>query len=169
MRGLVLQIRYQVATFDAADLGAESAFWAGPGGLATEDPHALPSAPMTPADTVAAFIAAVEANDLDRALALVSDDVEYDNVPLGKVHGRHAMRDTLAPLLDSATTVEWVVHRQASEGDLVFNERLDRFQLPTGWIEVAVNGVWEVHDGAITLWRDYFDEASFRRQLPTGP
>jgi limonene-1,2-epoxide hydrolase len=120
---------------------------------------------MTPAETVNAFIAAIEANDLDAALTFVDDDVEYDNVPMGKVHGPEAIRQTLAPMLGAASTIEWVVHRQAAEGPLVFNERLDRFEMPNGWIEVAVNGVWEVHDGKITLWRDYFDEASFRAQL----
>jgi limonene-1,2-epoxide hydrolase len=120
---------------------------------------------MTPAETVNAFIAAIEANDLDAALTFVDDDVEYDNVPMGKVHGPEAIRQTLAPMLGAASTIEWVVHRQAAAGPLEFNERLDRFEMPNGWIEVAVNGVWEVHDGKITLWRDYFDEASFRAQL----
>jgi limonene-1,2-epoxide hydrolase len=123
--------------------------------------------PMTPAETVNAFIAAVERRDLDAALELVSDDCEYDNVPMAKVHGRDAMRQVLAPMVASATEIEWVVHRSASEGHLVLNERLDRFEMPFGWLEVAVAGVWEVHDGRITLWRDYFDEASYRRQLPT--
>jgi limonene-1,2-epoxide hydrolase len=122
---------------------------------------------MTPAETVDAFIAAVERRDLDAALELVSDDCEYDNVPMAKVHGRDAMRQVLAPMVASATEIEWVVHRSAAEGHLVFNERLDRFEMPFGWLEVAVAGVWEVHDGLITLWRDYFDEASYRRQLPT--
>jgi limonene-1,2-epoxide hydrolase len=123
---------------------------------------------MTPAETVDAFIRAIETKDLDAALALVADDVEYDNVPMGKVHGPDEMRRTLGPMITAASTIEWVVHRQASEGHLVFNERLDRFEMPFGRIEVAVNGVWEVHDGRITLWRDYFDEASYRRQLPGG-
>jgi limonene-1,2-epoxide hydrolase len=121
---------------------------------------------MTPAETVDAFIAAVERRDLDAALELVSDDCEYDNVPMGAVHGREAMRQVLAPMVASATAIEWVVHRRAAEGALVFNERLDRFEMPFGWLEVAVAGVWEVRDGRITLWRDYFDEASYRRQLP---
>jgi limonene-1,2-epoxide hydrolase len=123
--------------------------------------------PMTPAETVNAFIAAVERRDLDAALELVSDDCEYDNVPMAKVHGRDAMRQVLAPMVASATEIEWVVHRSASEGHLVLNERLERFEMPFGWLEVAVAGVWEVQDGRITLWRDYFDEASYRRQLPT--
>jgi limonene-1,2-epoxide hydrolase len=123
---------------------------------------------MTAAETVDAFIAAIEAKDLDAALALVDDDVEYDNVPMGKVHGPDEVRRALGPMIAAASTIEWIVHRQAAEGHLVFNERLDRFEMPFGWIEVAVNGVWEVHDGRITLWRDYFDEASYRRQLPGG-
>lgn len=123
---------------------------------------------MSPADVVTAFIRAIEAGDLDGALALVAEDIEYDNVPMGKVHGPDAIRQTLGPLLAAASTIEWVVHRQAAEGHLVFNERLDRFELPTGWVEIPVNGVWEVHDGAITLWRDYFDEATFLRQLPSS-
>ena len=123
---------------------------------------------MSAAETVDAFIAALEAKDLDAAIALLADDVEYDNVPMGKVHGAEEVRRTLGPMISAASTIDWVVHRQASEGPLVFNERLDRFEMPFGWIEVAVNGVWEVHDGRITLWRDYFDEASYRRQLPGG-
>ena len=124
----------------------------------------LGCAPVTPAETVRSFIAAIEARDLDRALALVADDIEYDNVPLGKVHGPDAVRAALGPFLAAASEVEWVVHRQAAEGHLVFNERNDRFHLANGWIDLPVNGVWEVHDGRITLWRDYFDEAEFRRQ-----
>jgi len=34
------------------------------------------------------------------------------------------------------------------------------------WIEIPVCGVWEVIDGKITLWRDYFDLATYRDQLP---
>ena len=123
---------------------------------------------MTPAETVDAFIAAIERRDIDAAVALVGDDCEYDNVPIGKVHGPDAIRGLLGPMLEAATAIEWVVHRRAAEGPIVFNERLDRFHMPFGWLEVAVAGVWEVRDGRITLWRDYFDEASYRGQLPGG-
>ena len=36
-------------------------------------------------------------------------------------------------------------------------ERLDRHRLAGGRVELPVTGVWEVHDGRITLWHDYFD------------
>ena len=48
----------------------------------------------------------------------------------------------------------------------MFNERLDRFLIDGRWVEVAVTGVWEVRSGVISLWRDYFDLAELRAQLP---
>ena len=128
----------------------------------------MPSVP-TPSDVVTSFIDALERNDLDAALALVAPECEYDNVPMGKVHGPDAIRSVLGPMLGASTTIEWIVHRQTGDGTVVFNERLDRFEMPFGWIEIPVTGVWEVHDGLITLWRDYFDESTYRRQLPAAP
>ena len=47
-----------------------------------------------PGDIVSAFIAAIEAKDLDTALALVADDVSYENVPMTPIAGKAALRDT---------------------------------------------------------------------------
>jgi limonene-1,2-epoxide hydrolase len=120
---------------------------------------------MEPIDTVRAFIAAIERKDLDAAIALLADDVEYDNVPMTKVHGHDGVRGLLEPLLAGSASVEWVVHREVATGPVVMNERVDRFDIGERWLEIPVAGVWEVHDGRITLWRDYFDMDSFNRQL----
>ena len=119
-----------------------------------------------PAAVVAEFIAAIEARDVAAAVALLADDCEYDNVPIGKVHGPAAVAGILAPMLDACSEVTWPVHRQAASGHLVLNERTDRFLMDHGWVEIPVVGVWEVVEGRITLWRDYFDEATYRGQLP---
>ena len=47
---------------------------------------------MTPEETVDEFIKRIVAMDLDGATELVSDDVEYDNVPIGKNIGPEAMK-----------------------------------------------------------------------------
>jgi limonene-1,2-epoxide hydrolase len=112
---------------------------------------------MTPEETVTTFIHAIERKDFESALALLSADVEYDNVPMPTVVGPAAVREFLAPFVDPAESINWVVHRQAVNGNVVFNERTDRFLLGGKWMEIPVVGVWEVHDGRITLWRDYFD------------
>lgn len=121
---------------------------------------------MSPLETVNAFIAALEANDLDTACSMVTDDCEYDNVPMIKVFGPEGIRGILGPMFANCSEIEWIVHREAAAGSVVFNERLDRFKMPFGWVELPVNGVWEVRDGKISLWRDYFDAASYLKQMP---
>jgi limonene-1,2-epoxide hydrolase len=37
---------------------------------------------------------------------------------------------------------------------------LDRHRLDDGWRELPVNSVFEVHDGRVSVRRDYFDLAT---------
>ena len=121
---------------------------------------------MTPLEIVEEFISALERKDIDSAISLLADDCEYDNVPMGKMFGSENVREFLGPMIENCSSVDWPVHRSSSSGNLVFNERLDRFEMGGNWIEIPVCGVWEVIDGKITLWRDYFDLATYRDQLP---
>ena len=121
---------------------------------------------MTPEETVDEFIKRIVAMDLDAATELVSDDVEYDNVPMGKNIGPEAMRAFLGGMVGGVDEVEFVVHRQVAAGSTVMNERVDRFRMGEKWIDLPVMGTFEVDDeGRITLWRDYFDMATFTDQL----
>jgi len=116
---------------------------------------------MTPVETVDAFIALVVAKDLDGACELVSDDLEYDNVPMGKNIGPEGLKAFLAPLVEGVDEVQFVVHRQTATGNVVMNERTDRFKVGEAWMDLPVAGIFEVNDdGRITLWRDYFDMAT---------
>lgn len=114
-----------------------------------------------PIDVVTSFISAIERMDLDHALTHLTDDCEYDNVPMGKVFGRDAVRATLAPFLARYEEVEWVIVQQAASGTLdegvVFNERVDRFRSGDRWVEIPLAGVFKIRHGQISLWRDYFD------------
>ena len=115
-----------------------------------------------PADVVNSFIRAVEQLDLDRALTHLTEDVEYDNVPFGPVHGRDAVRATLGPFMAGFEEVQWVVHHQLVQGNLdqglVMNERLDRFRKGDRWLDLPVAGLFVVRHGQISVWRDYFDK-----------
>jgi limonene-1,2-epoxide hydrolase len=115
-----------------------------------------------PADVIDSFIHAIEQHDLDHALSHLTDDCEYDNVPMGTVHGRDAVRATLSPFLARFSEIQWVVTHQVDAGSLdqgvVMNERLDRFRLGDRWLELPVAGLFIVRHGQISLWRDYFDK-----------
>lgn len=112
-----------------------------------------------PLEIVKAFFAAMTTLDFDTALSYVSDDCEYDNVPMpeAKVYGPAGIRAVLEPFFAPTIRNEFVILREAVKGPVVFIERLDRHHLQNGWVELPVTGVWEVHDGRITLWRDYFN------------
>jgi limonene-1,2-epoxide hydrolase len=43
----------------------------------------------------------------------------------------------------------------------VFTERLDRMTFAGKDVELPVAGVFELRDGKITAWRDYFDQKMF--------
>jgi limonene-1,2-epoxide hydrolase len=120
---------------------------------------------MSPTVIVTAFIEAIERKDIAAAAALVSPSISYENMPMQPIVGRDAMVATIEMFLGSASEVDWVIVRQHEVDGIVFNERIDRFRIGDGWLELPVAGVFEVDDGLITLWRDYFDLASYQRQL----
>jgi limonene-1,2-epoxide hydrolase len=93
----------------------------------------------------------------------VTDDVEYDNVPVGAVHGPDGMRSLLEPFMERCTNMEFMVHHQAAEGAVVMNERTDRFEFGDRSAEGKVAGQFVVPDGKIALCRDYFDMGDFQK------
>ena len=114
-----------------------------------------------------ALIKANEDKDVDALLALLSDDIAYENVPMGVMNGREEVRAMLGPFLAGAEKVAWEVLEQVESGDVVMNERVDRFWLAGGHkVELRVAGVFKVKDGKVTVWRDYFDLAAFNQQMP---
>lgn len=110
------------------------------------------------------FIARLSAKDIESAAAMVSDDFEYDNVPVGKTHGPNGLRATLTGFFAACEQLDWQILRQTAHGDVtrgtVLNERDDRLLIHGRWTTLPVAGVFEIVDGRITLWRDYFDRTT---------
>jgi len=122
----------------------------------------------SPLDVVHAFLKAMETLDYDTALPYIAETCEYENMPMGKVHGPAGVRSVLEPFFAPTLENEFKILRELAQGPLVFVERLDRHRIAKGWVELPVNGVFEVHDGKITLWRDYFDAATITSKWPTA-
>jgi limonene-1,2-epoxide hydrolase len=117
--------------------------------------------------TVLAFIEAFDANDVDRIMEFFRPDAVYHNVPIQPVQGLDAIRAVIQGFLGLASEVEWVVRNVAESPDgTVLTERLDRFLIREKWVELPVMGAFEVKDGKIVEWRDYFDMQQFQSQLP---
>jgi limonene-1,2-epoxide hydrolase len=122
----------------------------------------------SPLETVARFCEAWSRLDLDEIVGFLSDDALYHNIPLDPVTGRDAIRATVAGFTAGVDRVEFEVLHAAAAGDVVLNERVDRFFTPDRTIELPVMGTFEVAGGVITAWRDYFDLNQFMTQLTPG-
>jgi len=121
---------------------------------------------MSPQTTVSAFIKAIERKDIAGAVALTSPEISYENMPISPVVGHEGLAQVLDMFLAPANEVEWLVVSQFEVGDTVVNERLDRFQIGDGWVELPIAGFFRVDAaGRIVLWRDYFDMGSYQRQI----
>ncbi|MFN8732377.1 MAG: limonene-1,2-epoxide hydrolase family protein [Hyphomonadaceae bacterium] len=120
-------------------------------------------------DIVRRFLKAMEPLDYDTALALVSPTCVYINPPpIDEVIGPEGIRAVLGPFFSPTLENEFRILRESASGGTVFLERLDRHRLKDKWVELPVTGVFEVKDGLIIYWRDYFDTATILAQWPTG-
>lgn len=123
---------------------------------------------VSPLETIKTFMETIGRKDYDGALAFIDEDCEYTNIPLGTVRGPAGVRGVLEPFFEPTLENEFVWKHSAIDGPLVFVERLDRHRLPDRWVELPVIGIFSVHDGRITLWRDYFDAQTILGQWPTA-
>jgi limonene-1,2-epoxide hydrolase len=121
----------------------------------------------SPLDIVRLFMKLMELLDYDAALKMVSVDCQYTNPPpFGLVTGPAGIRSVLEPFFAPTLENEFKILRQSVSGSIVFLERLDRHRLADKWVELPVTGVFEVRDGLITYWRDYFDTTTISSQWP---
>ncbi len=107
------------------------------------------------------FLRHLERLDLDAALALMSDDATYQNVPLPIDRGKPAVRRTLERMMGAGSGFQVVNHNMAANGPVVLTERTDILSIGKVHAAFWVCGTFEVHDGRITLWRDRFDWVDF--------
>jgi limonene-1,2-epoxide hydrolase len=102
-------------------------------------------------------------------MTFIAPDCFYHNIPMEPVKGSTAIRVALEGFAKMASEAEWVLH-QIAENDhgVVLTERTDRFKISGKWVELPVMGAFELRDGLISAWRDYFDVQQFNKQLAGG-
>lgn len=122
------------------------------------------TASRSPTDVVRSFIAAWNANDLPGVVAHLHPDIVYHNVPVDPIHGREAVRAYLFGK-GCFDWVHWKLLAIAETGQKVLTERIDAFGIGGRDVTLPLMGIFEIEDGLIRAWRDYFDLAMYRRQL----
>jgi limonene-1,2-epoxide hydrolase len=101
--------------------------------------------------------------------AFFTDDAVYHNIPLTPVIGRQAIAKTIdsfiRPGAPGIENIQFRVVNIAANGPVVMTERVDVFKLPNKSFELQVMGTFEVSDGKIKAWRDYFDQNQFTTRM----
>ena len=124
----------------------------------------------SPIELVRRFCAAWSDNAGTAELAaFFTDDAVYHNIPMAPVTGREAIANNIAsfirPGAPGIESIQFHVIHIAANGPVVMTERVDVFKLPGKSFELPVMGVFEVSNGKIKAWRDYFDLNQFTSRM----
>jgi limonene-1,2-epoxide hydrolase len=123
----------------------------------------------TPITIVNRFFAALAAPDLGEATRLLHEDIVYQNVPFPADRGQDAVVRRLKSFEGLVTKFEVTMVNIAENGPIVLTERVDVLSGPWVYLDIWVCGTFEVREGRIILWRDYFDLAEATAKLAVGP
>ncbi|MCK5753693.1 MAG: nuclear transport factor 2 family protein [Mycobacterium sp.] len=108
------------------------------------------------AEIVQKFLFAMAQEDFDTVESLAAPDLLWQNVGLPSLRGRARIMNLLRR---GQGRMGFAVkfHRIAQEGGTVLTERTDALIFGPVRLQFWVCGTFEVHNGQIELWRDYFD------------
>ena len=81
----------------------------------------------------------------------------YHNVGMEPAVGKDASIASIKGFLDMSESLGFEIHHLAAEGDTVLTERTDTMTVNGIAAPIAVMGAFDVRDGLIVAWRDYFD------------
>jgi limonene-1,2-epoxide hydrolase len=104
-------------------------------------------------------------SSVDEIVAYFTDDAVYHNIPVEPAVGPEAIKAVFSMFTTGVERMEFKILNIVGEGDVVLTERVDMFVMRNVTIELPVMGTFEVRDGKIAKWRDYFDLNQYMSQL----
>jgi limonene-1,2-epoxide hydrolase len=121
------------------------------------------------ADIVKQFFALWARQDHAAVLALLHDDIEYQNMPFPDVmKGKAPIAAFMAKFGKGMQDINVNIRNMAEVGDIVFHEGVENYTRKGNKVSLPYVGVFEFKDGKIIGWRDYFDYTTLERQLSAG-
>ena len=120
---------------------------------------------MNNEEIIRKFIQAWSRLDAEELSGYFTEDGIYHNMPSGPIAGRDNIRQFIGGFSASWTETEWDILHLISSGDVVFAERLDRTRAGDKSVDLPCAGVFEMEDGKIKVWRDYFDLGTYAKGM----
>lgn len=111
------------------------------------------------------FIEAWSRLDADALIEYFAADGVYHNMPAAPVSGHDNLKPFIAGFIANWTRTDWDILNLVEDGDVVIAERLDRTMVGDIPVDLPCCGVFEMENGKIKVWRDYFDMATYTKHL----
>ena len=111
------------------------------------------------------FIGAWSRLDAEELVEYFTRDGTYYNIPAQPVSGRENLIAFISGFLKDWSSTQWEILNLTGEGDLVIAERMDRTKVGDKSVDLQCCGVFEMQDGKIKEWRDYFDMNTYIKAL----
>jgi limonene-1,2-epoxide hydrolase len=108
-------------------------------------------------DVVKEFCGAIGGKDLARVESLLDEKVVYHNIGSEPAVGRDATLAAVKFQFDMFDPIAFRLTNLAENGSTVLTERVDEVTANGIMAPVPVMGTFEVKNGRIVAWRDYFD------------
>jgi limonene-1,2-epoxide hydrolase len=112
---------------------------------------------MTPEAVVRAELEAWHNLDIEAIMGHLTDDIVWENVPIGADTGHDEVRRAFEASLGRMTSFQGEIINLAVAGDVVLTERIDHINLGGRTLHLRIMGAHEVSGDKIRCWRDYFD------------
>ena len=113
--------------------------------------------------TIKAFIAAWSNLDVDELVGYFCEDGIYYNMPAQPVQGHEKLKLFIEGFIAKWTKTTWETLNIVGEGNVVIVERLDRTEVGDIKVDLPCCGVFEMEEGKIKIWRDYFDMGTYTK------
>lgn len=110
----------------------------------------------TATQVVESFFSAMEASDMAATRSYLHPDIVWHNVSLPKLRGIEAVVGAVQFLERTGTHFEARIHHMIGDEVAVLTERTDVVTWKRLRVEFWVCGTFEMRDGKIAVWRDYF-------------
>ena len=114
---------------------------------------------------VRGFCEAFDGREVGSLRRYFTDDVVYHNIPLDPAVGIEATMAFIEGFFGMCESMTIETTHLAVTGDVVLTERVDTFTIGGVTAPLPVMGAFEVRDGKISAWRDYFDMAQVTKMF----
>lgn len=114
------------------------------------------------------FCTAVGKHDAEALRAFFTDDVVYHNIPMEPAVGIDASIAFISGFFAMSEDMVIDTLHLAVRDNVVLTERIDTFKIGEIVAPLPVMGTFEIRDGKISAWRDYFDMNQITEMLSAG-